>query len=514
MKNRIRHIITSPKRLVTYCLYIAFMVFIVVYNIKNLTDKSQTSIDNFKAYYSSGLFVMIGLVMYSMLKKSSLNFKLSDINLLFTAPIDPRKIMVFNLIKRIPLYIVTSLYTLVFILSMVLGSVTTSMAAVLVTCLAYALVFLIVEPMSFSLFALSVKLKKPDLQTKVVQTILVLLMGMVTYSLYDAYSLYGLNVESLLAGLNHRVLNYIPILGWARYIMLALVDGVNTMTYICLGLMLATYLTLVATTFFWSRDYYEDVLASSEDKAKTVQAYKANKSLQLNIGFNKKNVSIRDDQVYAGALNWKRKLMIKKRDISLYVSIQTCCLLGALVGLRIIFGPGYMKTGLYMVAGAYVYLHFIFASSNNLDQEISKPYFFLLPDTGRKKIVQVLKTDLERVMINGYLMVIVHSLAHQSLRLDWLFMPITLTTTMAIFFFSSILVHLFLPGGDAKRFQVMVKMVQVLVLLLPSILVMALVGLASQSLLAVLICGGLVNGCVAGLLVFLSEKIMSKLEMK
>lgn len=514
LKNIIKRIVTNPKRLITYLLYFAFMIFIVVVNTRNIGERSSESMAQFTLYFGAGTFVLVAFMMFNMLKRSSLNFKLSEINLMFTGPIDPRKMLLFNLFKKIPLSLLTSAYTLVFLMSMFINSIDTSLEAIIMTGIGYAMVFLIIEPLSFSLFVLGVQLKKENLQVQITQIIFVIIGGILVYVLYDAFSVFGFNLDALLKGLNHNFLNYIPILGWAKYLILSAITGVTTKTYVLLVLMIISYLTFVFTTFYLGRDYYEDVIDVSEKRHKALKEARSGKVKQINFGFKKKRVKTIDDKKFAQALDWKRKLMVRKKDISLYFSFETVLLLLSVCGLRIFTGNDSVDNGLYIVAGAYIYMKFLLSSTSNIDNEIAKPYFFLIPDKGFYKIVQVLKTDLERVFINGSLMVLAHSILHLTFSIEWLLFPLALTLIIALFLFSGILVNLFLPNGDAKVFSLFLKMIQIIVLLLPSFVVSLIVGFIYESMFLALLSNVLINILLNFILLSLSDKIVARMELK
>jgi len=514
LKNGLKSIITSPKRLISHLFLIGFMVWIAVFNFMNMSDRSQESVENFKSYFAAGALVLLAYLVYTMLKKSSMNFKMSEIYMLFPAPINPKKIMLFNLLKRIPANLLISIYSLIFILSMILGSVETDFINICITFSGYTLLILIIEPLSLVLTLLAHKLKKEDLQIKTVQVIGVFFVGFLVYTLYDAYSLNGMSFETLLMGLNNQLIDFFPVIGWSRNLMNTALVGRDGMTLVYLGLMVTSYLLMVVLTYYLSGDYYEDVIQSSEERAKLVKAAKEGKANQFKLGLKKKHVHLKEDRVYGGALDWKRKLLIKKKDISIYFSFETLLVIAGVIALRLYNLEEFKEYGPYFVGGGLLYIKFLFTSNGDVDDEISKPYFFLIPDRGLRKLLNVFRTDLERVLINGFVLIVCHSLLFGHFSGTWLLIPFVMVLLVSLLLFSTILVNLFLPNGDAKRFLVLVKMLQMILLLLPSFIVTLLVGIWQESVFYVLMSNLLVNSLLVAVLLILSDKIIERMEFK
>lgn len=511
--NSLKSILQNPKRLLIYVGYIAFMVWVVFINVSNSSDASFTEQGNFEGYVGGGLFILLSMTVIGMLKKSSIFFKMADVNYLFTAPIDNRKILLITLIKRIPVYIMTTIYTLIFILSIVFRSYSPDFKQILITTLSFALVYLITETISFMIFVISAKWKLENLRAWFIKGAMVAIFIPLLVSLYKNMSTVGWNLEGLLAGVNDKWLNFIPIIGWGRYLILTVLSGITSITlWVFLGMVL-TYLILIVPTFLLADDYYEDVLQQSEQMSQLKTQIKTGRYKKKIAWQFKKKVSLKDKSTYGKAFNWKRKIMILKSDFSLYFSLET--LLGVLACLGAYFFLDFdIKYAPYIISGIYFYLKFLFFMQNHLGEELDKPYIYVIPDSPKKKILATVTVDLMRFMINVIVVTLISAILSQNFEIGYIILPLAATSTYAIMLLSNYLVNLFLPSEDVERLYILLRALQMILLLVPSIIATVILGIVTQNVAMAL--GGMfgVNGLIAFVILMLSDVLFEKLEFK
>jgi len=509
VKNKILSIVKSPKRLIAYLFYTAFMAWVVFFNSKNF---DMLSPDTMLVYGQGGVFLLIFMMAYGLTKKSSIFFKMSEVNLIFTAPVDPRKLLLFTLLKRIPQYLFTSAITLVFLIAMVIGVFNPSTLEVIITGLGYTLVLLILEPLGFCLFAILTKRGNPELSESWVKRIFVFIGFIALVVVLNTIRTDGLSMASIFNGLGNDMLNWIPIIGWGRGLTVTAMTGITSMTYVYIALMILMYIMLVCLTYFLGSDYYEDVIGLSEERNQLINEAKQGKNQLKGFHFKKKNVSVKDKYKFSGAIHWKKKLITAKSDVSVYLSLESLlCVLLAVGGSLFMDSP---ESTPYMVMGGYFYIKFLFSMNTSLDKELNRHFFYTIPDNGMKKLIQVSKIDVVRFFINACLIAIVSYAITNVNDIGFVILPFAATMFYVMMLLSSFTLKLFFTSEDFNRLILLFKMFQMIVILLPSLITMIVIGALTESTVLALLGSTVINVVITGIFLSLGDVILNRMELK
>lgn len=513
LKNNVLSIVKNPKRIITYVIYIAFMTWVILSNTKNFSESSM-NFDSFYSYASGGVFIMLFMMGYGLTTKSSIYFKRSEINILFTSPIDQRKILMFALLKRIPVYLLTSLYTLIFLLSIVINLYHPTMGELIITCFGYTMVFLVLEPLGFCIFAIGTKLQRTDVNQRFLKVIFAVIAAIAVIQVALAVRDQGLNVATVMGGLGSENLNWLPIIGWGKQLTLTALYGITPLSYVYLALMVGLYLTLVLLTYFLGDDYYEDVIQTSEERDVIIKKARSGKMQFSGFHFKKKKIKAKDTQKYAGAIYWKRKLITMKTDISVFFSMETilCLVLGA--GSSFLINGEAQPYSAVIVTGIYFYMKFLFSMNTALDQELKMHYYYTLPDTAINKMISVTKLDLIKFFINIMVLVVSNIIISQHISLTLVILPFAATMFYTMMMMSSFLMKLFFSTEDFNRLLIMFKMLQMIIVLLPSIITMIILGILTESIFFALLGSFIVNLILTTVILGMSDVLFNRLELK
>jgi hypothetical protein len=515
LKNYILGILKSPKRMLLRVGYVVMMTFVVWMNVNNLSGENNANeLVTIGSYFSSGALALLIMMSYGLLKKSSVYFKNSEINMLFTAPINPRKILLFNLLKKIPTYLGTSVLTLVFALALAIRVFQPSISEIILVCVGYTLVLLVLEPLSFLLFVIASKLRKETIRQNFLKIFYAAIGGACIVLFYLASRTEGYTLEAVLSALSNDMLDYIPIIGWGRHIIMSIANGITTQTYVMLTLLIVTYIGLIVATYRLGDDYYEEVIATSEERTEIIKKAKEGKMNISFKGFNKKNVSVKKEQTYAFSFDWKRKLILKRKDISIYLSMETVMCIAIIALLKFFSKGNISEYGPYMACGMYFYVKFLFSSNTHLDEELKKPFFYLIPDKPMRKIIALVRIDLLRFFINISLVSLVHIILHQVFDFAFILLPFVGTLFYALLVFSSVLFKVFFPSNDVNKVLLLVKFIQMILLALPAFILMITIGTVTESVAIAFAVSIVVNVLVCVILLSLSEVLFEKLELR
>jgi len=509
IKNKVFEIIKSPKRLIAYILYAAFMAWVLFFNSKNFDAFNSGSM---MTYGQGGVFIFVFMMAYGLTKKSSIFFKMSEVNLIFTSPVDPRKLLLFTLLKRIPQYLFTSVVTLVFLLAMVISVFNPSLQEVVLTGVGYSLLLLVLEPLGFCLFAIFTRKGKPDMSESLVKKLFILIGLVAGGFVVNSIRLNGLSLTSIFNGLGHPFLNMIPIVGWGKALTVTAMTGITGSTYLYLGLMVVMYIALVGLTYFLGTDYYEDVIGASEERQKLISEAKQGKNQFKGFHFKKKKVAIKDKYKKAGAIHWKKKTLTSKSDLSVYLSLESLLCLLLSIGGSIFMEE--TQALAYMVMGLYFYIKFLFSMNTSLDKELNKHYFYTIPDNGMRKLVQVSKIDVVRFFINACIIVVSTYVMTRNNDIGLIVLPFAATMFYVMMLLSSFTLKLFFTSEDFNRLLLLFKMFQTILVLMPSAVTMIVIGILTESVLLALLGSLGINLLLASVFLALGDTILNRMELK
>ncbi|MCH4886603.1 hypothetical protein EZV73_03435 [Acidaminobacter sp. JC074] len=509
IKNKVLEIIKSPKRLITYTLYIAFMAWVLVFNSRNFDGFNRESM---MTYGQGGVFIFVFMMAYGLTKKSSIFFKMSEVNLIFSSPVDPRKLLLFTLLKRIPQYLFTSVITLVFLLAMVISVFNPSLQEVIITGLGYSLLLLTLEPLGFCLFAIFTKKGRPEMSESLVKKLFILIGLIAGGFVLNNIRVNGFSMTSVFDGLRHQLLNMIPIVGWGKALTVTAMTGVTSLTYIYLSLMVLMYIALVGLTYFLGTDYYEDVIGASEKRQKLISEAKQGKNQFKGFHFKKKKVTIKDKYKKAGAIHWKKKMLTSKSDLSVYLSLESLLCLILSIGGSIFMEETQALP--YMVMGLYFYIKFLFSMNTSLDKELNKHFFYTIPDNGMRKLVMVSKIDVVRFFINACIVVMTTYIMTRNNDIGLIVLPFAASMFYVMMLLSSFTLKLFFTAEDFNRLLLLFKMFQMILVMMPSAIAMMIIGMLTESVALALLGSLGINLLLASIFLALGDTILNRMELK
>lgn len=314
IKNNLARIITTPKVIISYIAVLIFMSWGIISNFKHSAEL-PISIDNLALYLGAATFALFTVLYYVSTKQNSVVFRISEINLLFTAPVDPKKILFFNLVRKIPPAFLSSALMLVFAIPFTKRHFDPSHTELIFFFLGITMIFLILEPLSFFFFAIGTRLNKSTLSHSFAKLAIVSISALVLISASLSIYRNGLSFESLLLGVNANYLDWIPIIGWGRHLILSVAHGVSTQTVVTLVAMISTYIILIIATYFLGNGYYEDIISTSEQSEKIIaDAKEGVYDFIPTLSFTRqKEIHIRSIGSYSFAFDWKRRLLLRKK---------------------------------------------------------------------------------------------------------------------------------------------------------------------------------------------------------
>lgn len=411
IKNSLLDMIRHPGKLILYLFLIALLLYTFF-----TQAKSQPQVDHLDFRILHGIYLgimfLIGLpVIFTGLKSGATFFRMSDVNYLFVSPISPRKILAYGLVKQMGSSLLAVFFLLFYsgMASEAFGIVPWQMVA-----LVFGIALLLFTTQLITLLIYGFVSGNPS-RVKKVQACLYVLVGLAALFVIEKALTGGSPLEDLLAAVASPILTFLPVFGWVKGLVFAILEGGST------EIILYTVLNVIALggsllLFLRSNpDYYEDVLQSTESTYEVQKAVKEGRSLQKN---NLPAAKVRVGQTGIGhgwganTFFYKHLLQHRRKSRLLFFSASTVVLtvIAVVMGvfLQHVTGDNSDRMPSGMIMGICLalccYILFFFNMAGDWSMELMKPYIYLVPEKPFQKLVwasisTVLKPAMDSVVI-------------------------------------------------------------------------------------------------------------------
>jgi hypothetical protein len=247
IKNYFKAFNKNRKKLIPVAFYILWFYFM----FKSQTDSNFYSINYFKNFSFGILTFLLIISLINIYFERTSYFNMADVNLLFTAPIDSKLVLIYAIFKTSWKQMLAALFMFMF-LSPSLMNAGIHFPHLLIGVLAYALFIFAIEPISFIIAQLG---KKYDLKF-IISTLVIVLLMMIAIPM--------ILLKSPIEGIQSEYMNFVPLIGWSRGIFMGMFQ-INGYFFLYTTLMVLFILVINLYIIKTSEHYYEDVIAATED---------------------------------------------------------------------------------------------------------------------------------------------------------------------------------------------------------------------------------------------------------
>jgi hypothetical protein len=463
LKNHILQLKKKPGILILYLLIFIFFIFIIV---SSLILPSQSSVNGSAEVYGAIATAAILLTVWYGVKNGIDNgssfFRLSDVNFVFTAPISPKRVLIYGFIKQ--LY--TTLFLVMFLLFQIPNARNflpiTGSGIIIILLASFFLVFTM-SILGLLTYSITSKSSKSRNMAKKILNIVTAIFGIALLSNIYIYKDFSKAVVSFL---NNSFFIYIPFIGWIKSILMAAVNGITYSFFIHVLLCVIVIISMIYALYKLNSDYYEDVLAATDKKEEMFAMKKSGKG-NVNYG-RKKFRKIKSGNMGNGssAIFYRHLLEYKKSGIP-FIDKMTFIMVGVGLGSRYIFPGTSMSTVLYFS----IYMLFFFTLQGKWAQELSKQFIFLIPYSSMSKLFYSTLADLIKYTIDGLVLFIVSGIVFKSSPLTSILCGITYASFGAIYTYGDVLSRRFLGSVHSKTLGMFIKMGITLLVILPGIII-------------------------------------------
>jgi len=403
LKNQIKDLLHTPAKLI----YVAFMAAMLILSVAGQGSQQLESPQPF--YQLTALLTVFYTFMFLMVLATGGNsaktplFTLSDVTLLFPAPLRPNRVLIYGLARQLGLSLVMGLLLLFQYgwMQTVFGITWGHMALII---LGYAVCIFLG---SFCSMAIYTRTSGKEKATTVLRA--GVYAAAVAYLLCMAYSCKGQLLPLLSGGKDYyaaidscaRFLSgmpglLFPVSGWAA----GIIGGLFTMEYtqVLIGAVLCVVLIVVLAVLVVTckNNYYEDVLETAEVAQSNVTAQKEG-------NFNEivpKNVKVGKTGLGKGwgasALYYKHRIENRRSGI-FFLSNMSLIFVAIILFMSFFMSrtlEGDVEAALIATFATATYMQIFSEALGRFNRELIKPYIYLMPEPPLKKMLYCIKETL------------------------------------------------------------------------------------------------------------------------
>ena len=494
IKNSIKQLKNKPSRLVGYlvvaCIFVMLLFTSFLSPEPDRENFPQADIHLFGVIVIALGLLFFGLYVYQGLSRGSSFFSLPDANLLFCAPVSPKRILVYGLLKQMGVTILASVF-IVFQLPNLRNFFGLGADSLVYIFIGYVLMLFLGN--LFCIWLYSTVSQSPS-RKKVVKVILAALAAAVLIwfgvEAASTKDLYG----SVIKVFDSFALTCIPIMGWIKGFIMAAIAGSWVEAIIWLVLSLAGGGLMILGVLRSDADYYEDILLSTETTYQTKQAQKEG---NLNMSMGKAKVRKGDTGLKGGkgasTLFYRRLRENRKKHILWMDGVSLVYLAIALL-FGFIFREEMQAGDLFpplFILGMSAYMGIIFSCTTGFVKAITKPYIYLIPQSPFQKLLWSAAYDCLKPFGDALLVYGVLALAGGCPPLTAISCGLTFGSFSSLYACCNILMQRIFGSGSGKSaasrltkgqgMLFLLYMLAVMILLIPGIVVSVIVSFALPS---------------------------------
>lgn len=438
-----------------------------------------------------GIMVLVFIFLYYTtlklgIEKGSSYFRAADVNMLFTAPISPNKVLLYGFIKQI-----AGTFVLLFIAIFQIPNLKNNfvllpygvpmlMLAVAAYALAYPLIGMVI-------YSYTSKAKKRKLLVKRIFDGCAIAIALIF--LYNL-TMTGDLQKTIINVFDNPIAQYFPIFGWTSAIASSAVSGFTLPFIVGASGMVILIVGASIALYKMNLDYYEDVLEATDFLE---QAYKAKKEGR-NMTFNQKvkqNVKHKMTGDGASAIFQKQLLELKKTSFFFLFNKLSVTVIIAGIAFSYLMPEEMGASSFLLVLAFSVYMLMLMQVQGGWSNELNKHYIFLVPASSAQKLIYATMTEHIKNLFDGILLFVISGVLFKGTVDIILACIMTYVAFGAVFTYTDVLTRRLFGSVHSKGLQIFIKVIACILVEVPGIVFAVLAGILTQSdLLSILALGG------------------------
>ncbi len=510
MKNYIKELGKKPAALIGYIVMALFVIMMVT--VTFIMPSAMVKRGSAEVFGAIVTVVVTTFVYFSIkqgIDKGSSFFRLSDVNLVFTAPISPKKVLIYGFIQQLMMTFFIMLFVS-FQIPNLRNNFSITPMGVLIIYIGVFLLFFIMQLLGMLIYSITSKSKAIRSNFEKVFNIAIGLFFIgFLFVIFQTKDL----MKAAVIYLNNQWISYIPLIGWFKMTLMSAVYGISPSFYLNLILIILSTALMIFVIYKLKTDYYEDVLAATELNE---QRRKDKKEGRANAGWIAGKVrKVQFKFTGTGAMAIFQRHILEYRKTGFFF-INKFSLITIAFGLasKYFFKDSGIRVVLYLT----VYMLFFFSIQGKWVQELGKPYIYLLPEGSARKVFFATLADNIKNCMDGLLLFIAAGFMFKADVVTIILCALSYMSFGAVFIYGDVLSRKLFGETHSKNLEIFIKMFLSLFLLLPGIVVSSIISVMCASTAlgeygSYLILIGY-NILVSVIILLMAKGIFEKLEMR
>lgn len=508
LKNRLLAMLKNPGSLLGMLVMAALLVVVLVSG--NMGAAHTEAFRDQSELYA--LVLLLYAVIFVLVTKNGLNkgtslFSMADVNLLFTAPVSNRRVLLYGLVQQMGTSLLMGAF-LLFQYAWMHQTYGIRIAFLLAVMLGYALTMFCGQ---LTAMALYVYTSGSDSRKRSVTWILVALcVAAAAYVVVrTATGTDGL-IASAVAAATGLPLSLFPVGGWLRAMVVAFDTGSWLIALAALGAVALYVLLMTRWITSTQSDYYEDVLRATERSFSAIVAAKdgvAAEVLPENIRAGKLGLG---GGLGASAFYYKQRLESRRARRFLLDPMTLIMLAVTLVFAFLLRAEGMLPALIFAT-----YMQFFSISTGRWARELLLPYIYLVPEKPFRKLLFCLMETAQKQLVEAVLLAVGMMLIFDLPVAEVLGLVLFRFSFSMLFLGAMLLIERLFSGLQVKWLVMVLMLVTMLLLSIPGIVlgVLGTMGAWLPGTLAMTLLPAAANLPLALLLVFASRNMLQTAEL-
>lgn len=474
LKNRLLNLKRKPAMLILYILMIVIIVgsfAILAFAEKEGADYGKTDKRILYLIITGVGFMFLSIYMSSGLSTGSTLFSMSDVGLLFVAPISPKKILFYGLFNTLGKAMLASIF-IIYQFSNLKLQFGYGLKEAMALYLIYTIFVLFGNLLSIGIYIFS---NQNPRRKSIIRGILYSGMAILLLAVLFVQKQENLSImEAIFRVVDSKWIGYVPYTGWALMFFKGVTSGVLFNMLIPLGCYIFFTILVIYLLTIGKADYYEDVLLSTEVTHQKLLDMKEGRQVR---NTKKLKVKAEDYSIIkgSGAVALAHKHLLEMKRVSRFYYIDKLTIIFA-IGIGI---AGYNIKGpeaSYTILGILIYLLYFLTAMGKLRTELMKHYIYLIPDTSMKKVFWASLTSIIKPCIDAVILFGIFGITGGADPLTCIFFALAYAASGTLFVGFTLLYQRVLGGQPGKTAQVLVGMGLLMIFLIPAITISSVTG--------------------------------------
>lgn len=510
IKNSLKELVRHPSKLILYIFCLAMLVFVFFTSrLEGIETSQLRDMAELRAMVLALYTFIFILTTFQGLSSGGTFYSMADVNLLFSTPISPRRILTYGIVRQMGTSLLVGFF-IFFQYGWMHQQYGLDLPGILIIVLGYGATMFVSNLTAIAIYSFtSTSEGRQKILRLILEGVCVAAVGYVVLPLFWDHSHI---LETLVARMDSPVLRLFPVSGWAASFTDYLMMGQWAFAMIGLALLLGFSVLVFLLLSQGKCEFYEDVLQATEVSAAAITAKKEGKLDGASL--NPRHVKLGKTGLSKGrgasAFFYKHLLESRRGRVFL---LDKMTLLFAVC--TVVFAFFIRDAGLLPIFVFAAYMQVFSISFGQWARELTMPYVYLSPAPAFKKLVMICAQSIFQMLLESTLIFVVAGIMAQASIWDIVGCIIARVSMGLLFLAANILLERLVGSAVNKTITMMLYFLAVIILIIPGAVAAIVLGVMLQlpvmlpSFLVLTVC----NTAIAALIGFLCRDVLNYAEL-